>query len=599
MGYLNLVGSFVYKEPLFRAKLQALADNDAQLKTDSWAVSTKLVFYQAAVPSGWTQDVSQNNKAMRVVGSTGGGVAGGGAQALSSTITLAHTHAISVDGGHTHAYADHTHQAGTDAACGLNSDIIIMDSGFLYRIKAWDANPPSSDNSIESILATPGALTLGTQPVHDHGGVTASSLTDFIFNYCDVIVGTKNAAGGAYVDLTTSWHTGDKIDFDPFDSFADNDAYNLGTLMPSGSIVLFGQDSAPDGWTKITSQNDRMLRVVSGTGGGVGGTQPISSGVTLTHSNLVTPVVDHTHTVPAHQHQFANNPGTQVHAIVPFLLDGPVVTEIYIQESVAGTHLAISTEHSAATATRTAYKSQTTNSGSGVTDPAGGHTHALVNSLIDFTLAYVDVIQCSKDSAGAPYSYTDYTAEFAWKKLVSYQRLNTLAKNDEYVRYHTTPSGSKAFFYMGSPPSGWVKITAQHDKALRIVSGGTGGSVGGGAHLVSDTILLAHTHTIPTQADHAHTLSHTHPIDSTTVAGMTPPTNNFVQTQRSFSSFGSLSESFNSAGGGGVATSIDKTTQPANEATALAGTNNHSGVTDSKLTDVSLAYADVIWCTKS
>src|SRR5664279_5661718 len=107
MGYLNLVGSFIYKEPLFRSKLDALAENDAQLKTDGWAASSKVVFYQAAVPTGWTQDTSQNDKALRVVGSTGGG-GSGGTQPLSTAIPLAHTHAISADDGHTHAYATHT-----------------------------------------------------------------------------------------------------------------------------------------------------------------------------------------------------------------------------------------------------------------------------------------------------------------------------------------------------------------------------------------------------------------------------------------------------------------------------------------------------------
>ena len=38
--------------------------------------------------------------------------------------------------------------------------------------------------------------------------------------------------------------------------------------MPSGTIVAFFQASAPTGWTQNTTHNDKMLRVVSGTGGG-------------------------------------------------------------------------------------------------------------------------------------------------------------------------------------------------------------------------------------------------------------------------------------------------------------------------------------------
>ena len=41
--------------------------------------------------------------------------------------------------------------------------------------------------------------------------------------------------------------------------------------IPSGSVMLFYQGSAPTGWTKVTTQNNKALRVVSGTGGGTGG----------------------------------------------------------------------------------------------------------------------------------------------------------------------------------------------------------------------------------------------------------------------------------------------------------------------------------------
>ncbi len=591
MGYLNLVGSFIYKEPLFRAKLQALADNDAQLKIDGWAVSTKIVFYQAAVPTGWTQDTSQNDKALRIVGSTGGG-GSGGTQALSATISLAHTHAITAGGSHLHPYADHTHAAGTPQTCGLNTDLISDNNGAGVMRRSLTVASSGPYTSLSGTLLSPGALTLGLSDNHDHSGVTDSSLTDFVFAYCDAIVGTKNALSGTYTDLTSQWHTGDKIDFDPFSQLAGNDAYSHGALMPASAIVLFGQPAAPDGWSKISTTNDRILRVVSGTGAGSGGTQSILAGVILNHSNNVAIDPDHTHTVPNHQHQFGTS-GPAQDETSPFV----TASAQYVQESVAGNHLAVSAV-SGATATRTVYKTQTTVSGGGNTDPGGAHTHALVSSLTDFIMAYVDVIQCSKDSSGSPYSYVDYTAEFAWKKLVTYQRLNQLAKNDEYNHFHTTPSGSQAFFFMASPPTGWVKNTSQHDKALRIVSGATGGSVGGGSHLVSDTIMLAHTHTIPTSDDHTHTNSHLHALDTTT-ATATAPTNNFMQFQRSFFSFQSIMQSFSPSGGDGIASSVDKTTQPSNDTTGLAGAHNHGGVTDSQLTDVQLAYADVIWCTKT
>lgn len=38
--------------------------------------------------------------------------------------------------------------------------------------------------------------------------------------------------------------------------------------FPAGTAMLFAQASAPTGWTKSTTHNDKALRVVSGTSGG-------------------------------------------------------------------------------------------------------------------------------------------------------------------------------------------------------------------------------------------------------------------------------------------------------------------------------------------
>ena len=43
------------------------------------------------------------------------------------------------------------------------------------------------------------------------------------------------------------------------------------TDAPSGTVMLFFQAGAPIGWTQVTDHNDKAFRVVSGTGGGTGG----------------------------------------------------------------------------------------------------------------------------------------------------------------------------------------------------------------------------------------------------------------------------------------------------------------------------------------
>jgi hypothetical protein len=62
----------------------------------------------------------------------------------------------------------------------------------------------------------------------------------------------------------------------------------VASAFPSGTRVPFAQASAPTGWTQDTSDNanNRMLRVVAGTGNGVGGSaSPILNNVVPSHTH--------------------------------------------------------------------------------------------------------------------------------------------------------------------------------------------------------------------------------------------------------------------------------------------------------------------------
>jgi len=72
-------------------------------------------------------------------------------------------------------------------------------------------------------------------------------------------------------------------------------------FIPNGSVMVFFQSAAPTGWTKVTSQNDKTLRVVSGNGGGTGGDWAMSAGETTSE------VGAHTHTSAAHTHTGASH----------------------------------------------------------------------------------------------------------------------------------------------------------------------------------------------------------------------------------------------------------------------------------------------------
>jgi hypothetical protein len=75
-------------------------------------------------------------------------------------------------------------------------------------------------------------------------------------------------------------------------------------FIPNGSVMAFFQAAAPTGWTKITTQNDKVLRVVSGNGGGTGGDWAMSAGETTSE------VGAHTHTSAAHTHTGASHTHT-------------------------------------------------------------------------------------------------------------------------------------------------------------------------------------------------------------------------------------------------------------------------------------------------
>ena len=89
----------------------------------------------------------------------------------------------------------------------------------------------------------------------------------------------------------------------------------VSNAFPSGTRVLFSQASAPTGWTQDTSDtaNNRMIRVVNTTGGGVGGSSdPTINNVVSSHSHTLsaggTSTVNLDH---AHNQQGSFNTGTE------------------------------------------------------------------------------------------------------------------------------------------------------------------------------------------------------------------------------------------------------------------------------------------------
>ena len=69
----------------------------------------------------------------------------------------------------------------------------------------------------------------------------------------------------------------------------------------AGTKTNFFQAAAPTGWTQCTTYNDYSMRVVSGTGGGIGGTVNFSTAFSSSNTGATTlttcQIPSHTHTV--------------------------------------------------------------------------------------------------------------------------------------------------------------------------------------------------------------------------------------------------------------------------------------------------------------
>ena len=177
--------------------------------------------------------------------------------------------------------------------------------------------------------------------------------------------------------------------------------------IPNGSVMVFFQANAPTGWTKVTSQNDKTLRVVSGTGGGTGGDWAMSAGeTTSSHGGHVHAGAAHTHShnlaagahtlttsqLASHNHQMSNvvhnsvNPG-------PFSPGGTAFVRMGFNRLNPANGAVVSSQSTGGGSSHSHSTSGSISSGGdGNTSSAGSHTHTIAAPQ------YIDVIICSKDA---------------------------------------------------------------------------------------------------------------------------------------------------------------------------------------------------------
>ena len=203
-------------------------------------------------------------------------------------------------------------------------------------------------NVVSQVTQLP-ALTLATALPVTSGGTGAAALTANNVLLGNGTSAVQFVAPGASGNVLTSNGT----------------TWSSAAIIPSGTVMLFVQTSAPTGWTKSVAYNDRALRVVSGTAGTGGSvafaTAFASQGVSGTvgnHTLTTAEIPSHTHTVDAYANDPCGSPG-------------------YIDDA-ASSGIVSSTSSTSAT-------------GSG-----GAHNHSFSGTAINLAVQYVDVIIATK-----------------------------------------------------------------------------------------------------------------------------------------------------------------------------------------------------------
>ena len=166
----------------------------------------------------------------------------------------------------------------------------------------------------------------------------------------------------------------------------------IATPFPSGTVVVFGQTSAPTGWTKGATHNDKALRVVTGTVGSGGATAFTTVfGAGKATGSTAADLAAHTHTGPSHTHTgtTGNENATHTHN-----LDN-IVASVY-QAGATGAYQNAGGALTTGTQSANHQHAFTTDAGgtgtTGSTGAGGGHTHT-----VSLDLQYADVIFASKD----------------------------------------------------------------------------------------------------------------------------------------------------------------------------------------------------------
>ena len=171
--------------------------------------------------------------------------------------------------------------------------------------------------------------------------------------------------------------------------------------FPSGTKMLFNQTSAPVGWVKDTTHDNKALRVVTGTAG-TGGSVNFTTAFGSENVGNTTLTIDQ---IPSHTHTFSGSGSTGAAGGHSHSINDPGHNHTYVASNV-GTPQAGLTGDGLAAPNR-----QTSNATTGISiNAVGDHAHSVSVSgttgalgggtahshSLNLAVQYVDVIICTK-----------------------------------------------------------------------------------------------------------------------------------------------------------------------------------------------------------
>lgn len=251
---------------------------------------------------------------------------------------------------------------------GANSNPILLDSrgecnlwflpNALYKIKLTDSEGVeiyTVDNIASSNYISNGAI-VGSS-------IANSTMTNSLVSSSNI--SSSNISGGTIAGAAVSNGTinntvigGTAPAEATFTTFSGSWA-----SLPAGTRMLFVQTAAPTGWTKSTSDDNKALRIVSGTAGS-GGTVAFTTAFTSQAINGTVGATTLTEAqIPSHTHSYSTASAAQ---------------------GAAGGSDFIALK-------------DTTGQTTGATGGGGSHTHSLSATAINLAVQYVDAIIAVKN----------------------------------------------------------------------------------------------------------------------------------------------------------------------------------------------------------